>query len=163
MKKAAFYNLFFIVLLSVSGMQSLFSQQDTTRKDMEVVYDYKSNLYIFQNKMGTLFTMTPDEYMKYSLKQLNSSYFKEKNAIKKKEEPAQKEPLSLFNLRKSNSLLEEIFGPGGVRVTTQGSIELTTGLKRDVLNNPTLPERSRKRNRFDLDQQIQLNVNAKVG
>jgi len=130
---------------------------------MEVVYDYKSNLYIFQNKMGTLFTMTPDEYMKYSLKQLNSSYFKEKNAIKKKEEPAQKEPLSLFNLRKSNSLLEEIFGPGGVRVTTQGSIELTTGLKRDVLNNPTLPERSRKRNRFDLDQQIQLNVNAKVG
>lgn len=50
-----------------------------------------------------------------------------------------------------------------MQITTQGSVELTGGFKRDVTDNPTLPERARKRNMFDFDQQIQMNVNAKVG
>ena len=108
--------------------------------------------------------MTPAEYMNYAQKQLNNNYFRSRNAIRDETEaepPAQQ--FSLFNIRKSNNLLEDIFGPGGVQITTQGSVELTTGLKRTVIDNPTLPERARKRNTFDLDPQIQLNVNAKVG
>ncbi|MDD2513449.1 MAG: cell surface protein SprA, partial [Proteiniphilum sp.] len=54
-------------------------------------------------------------------------------------------------------------GPGGVQLTTQGSIEISAGMKRDVTENPTLPLRARKRNRFSFDQQIQLHMNAKVG
>ncbi len=135
----------------------------------EVIYDYKTNRYLFQNKIGdktigTPFTMTPREYMQYSLKKLNNNYFKEKNATAKESDiDRQNEPPSLLNIRKSNSLIEDIFGPGGVQITTQGSVELTTGLKRNATDNPTLPERSRKRNMFSFDQQIQLNVNAKVG
>ncbi|MGI6047837.1 MAG: cell surface protein SprA [Petrimonas sp.] len=200
MEKKTYIAILILILLILSGIHSLFAQQDTFKirfpvqktiveapRDLlrkppidlqtpsnikiEVVYDYKTNLYIFQNKIGDKvigipFTMTPSEYMEYTLKRLNSSYFKDRNALKKEEEAAtapQKESLSLLNIRKSNNLLEDIFGPGGVQITTQGSVELTTGLKRTVINNPTLPERARKRNIFDLEQQIQLNVNAKVG
>lgn len=108
--------------------------------------------------------MTPAEYMNYTQKQLNNSYFRSRNAIRDETEvESSASQFSLFNIRKSNNLLEDIFGPGGVQITTQGSVELTTGLKRTVIDNPTLPERVRKRNTFDLDPQIQLNVNAKVG
>ena len=134
----------------------------------EVFYDYKVNRYVFQNKIGDKvigipFTMTPEEYMDYTLRELNNRYFKDRNAVRKEEKPAGKEPLPLFNLRQGKTLLEDIFGPGGIQVVTRGSIELSSGLKRNVIDNPTLPERSRKRTRFDLDPQIQLDVNAKVG
>ena len=182
----------------IGGIQSLFAQQDTTKtrfpvqktivetpEDLlrkspidlqtpsnirtEVFYDYKTNLYIFQIKIGDKiigipFTMTPSEYMEYTRKQLNSNYFRNRNAIRDEAETQpQSQPFSLLNIRRSNNLLEDIFGPGGVQITTQGSVELSTGLKRTVTDNPTLPERARKRNVFDLDPQIQLNVNAKVG
>lgn len=135
----------------------------------EVVYDHNLNRYLFQNKIGdkvvgTPFSMTPDEYMRYTLNTLNNNYFKEKNNFRNQSvQKPKNEPVSLFNIRKSNNLLEEVFGSGGVQITTQGYIELSSGLKRTVTDNPTLPERSRKRNTFDFDQQIQLNVNAKVG
>lgn len=192
------YHFLLILLLTGSGTEALFAQQDTAkirypvRKTMtetpedldrkppadlktpsniktETVYDYKTNRYIFRNKIGDAvvgvpFTMSPEEYMKYRLKQLNATYFKNKNAVRKEEAPPpQDKVFSLLNIRKSNSILEDIFGPGGVQITTQGSIELSAGLKRNVIDNPTLPQRARKRNRFDFDRQIQLNVNAKVG
>jgi cell surface protein SprA len=48
-------------------------------------------------------------------------------------------------------------------VQAEGSLEVSAGFKRDVTDNPTLPQRARIRNRFDLDQQIALILNAKVG
>ncbi len=134
----------------------------------EVTYDAKNGRYIFQNKIGDKevglpFTMTPAEYMKYATKQLNSIYFKERNAIREEKTEPEKKPFSLLNIRQGNGILEDIFGPGGIRISTQGSIELSGGFKQNRTDNPTLPERARKRNTFDLDQQIQLNVNAQVG
>lgn len=135
-----------------------------------VVYDYKTNRYLFQNRIGSTvvgipFTMTPAEYMDYRLKEMNSTYFKDKNSISSDlSSPSIKnKPFSLLNIRKSNNLLSDIFGPGGVQFSTQGSIELSAGLKRDVTDNPTLPDKARTRNTFDFKPQIQLNVNAKVG
>ena len=69
----------------------------------------------------------------------------------------------MLDRRKGNSPIEDIFGPGGVRITTNGSIELSSGIVSNRIDNPTLPERSRKRNRLDLDPKIQLDVNARVG
>ena len=134
-----------------------------------VVYDYITDRYLFQNRIGDRivgvpFSMTPSEYMDYRLKEMNSSYFRKRNSLdSKKGISSSSQSFSLLKLRKSNNLLEEIFGPGGVQIRTQGSLELSAGLKRDVTDNPTLPERARTRNTFDFDQQIQFNINAKVG
>lgn len=134
-----------------------------------VVYDYLTNRYLFQNRIGDRiigvpFSMSQAEYMDYRLKQLNSGYFKKRNSLSSASNIAStSQPYSLLNIRKSNNLLEDIFGPGGIKITTQGSFELSSGIKRDVTNNPTLPERARARTTFDFNPQIQFNVNAKVG
>jgi cell surface protein SprA len=67
------------------------------------------------------------------------------------------------NNRPTQSALERFFGTGGVQVTTRGFIELGTGWQQTSTNNPALPQQLRRRNRFDLTPQIQLNVNARVG
>ncbi len=106
--------------------------------------------------------MTPKEYMEYRLKQMQNSHFRYRNASgNSTPPPIRPTPLSLQ--RNRNNQGTSIFGPGGIRLTTQGSIEISTGLKRDVTDNPTLPQRARIRNRFDFDQQIRFNMNAKVG
>lgn len=58
---------------------------------------------------------------------------------------------------------ERVFGPGGVRVKTQGSAEVTMGLKRNSTQDPSLPERARSRTFFNFDESVQLNVQASVG
>ena len=58
---------------------------------------------------------------------------------------------------------ERIFGPGGVRVKTQGSAEVVLGMKQNKTKNPSLPERARNRTFFNFDESVQLNVQASVG
>ncbi|WP_169337977.1 cell surface protein SprA [Proteiniphilum acetatigenes] len=133
----------------------------------EVRYDHHTNLYIIERMIGDMvvgipIVMTPKEYMEYRLKQMQNSHFRDRNASGDSSPPPVR-PTPLSRQRARNNQGATIFGPGGVRLTTQGSIEISAGLKRDVTNNPTLPQRARVRNRFDFDQQIQLNMNAKVG
>lgn len=58
---------------------------------------------------------------------------------------------------------EKIFGPGGVRIRTQGTAELKFGATLKNIDNPALPIRNRKTTTMDFDEKINLNVNGKVG
>jgi cell surface protein SprA len=58
---------------------------------------------------------------------------------------------------------EKIFGPGGVRVKTQGTAELKFGATMKNIDNPSLPIRNRKTTNMNFDEKINLNVNGKVG
>ena len=58
---------------------------------------------------------------------------------------------------------EKIFGPGGVRIKTQGSAELKFGANIKNIDNPSLPIRNRKTTAMDFDEKINVNVNGKVG
>ncbi len=59
--------------------------------------------------------------------------------------------------------LEKIFGPGGVQLKTQGSVNLSMGVKTNKTDNPALALDARRRTYFDFDQKIQATVNASVG
>lgn len=59
--------------------------------------------------------------------------------------------------------LEKIFGPGGVQLKTQGSVQISTGIKTNKTDNPALSLTSRRKTYFDFDQKIQATVNATVG
>ena len=142
------------------------------RSQTEVHYDPLSGLYIFENKIagivvGTPYSMTSREYMEYRLRQAQTNYFRKRNALHADSlQPslqALSKPIYPAQMRKKKDRSENIFGLGGLRLTTQGSVEISAGMNRDVTDNPTLPQRARKRTMFDFDQQIQLNVNAKVG
>ena len=58
---------------------------------------------------------------------------------------------------------EKIFGPGGVRIKTQGTAELKFGATMKSIDNPSLPIRNRKTTTMDFDEKINLNVNGRVG
>lgn len=150
-----------------NGICSLRAQISLSGLRTEVRYDYLYDRYIFEKKIGnvvvgTPYSMTPEEYMAYRLRRMQTDYFRERNALG----DSLQLPLKTFSpvlLGKQSATRETIFGPGGLRLTTQGYVEMSAGMNRNVTNNPTLPQRARKRSMFNFDQQIQLHVNAKVG
>ena len=107
------------------------------------------------------FFMTYDDYESWAMQQSMQQYFKKKNA----EEAANagKEKFDFTDMHFDLGPAEKIFGPGGVRVKTQGSAELKIGGNLKFVDNPTLSERNRKVFGFDLDENINLSLNGKVG
>jgi len=131
-----------------------------------VEYDIRTGHYVVRTRIGdmqisTPIVLTPEEYQDYSLQQSLRSYYRQKN-----DEEFQKAANEAFNLTDIQFDLgpgERIFGPGGVRVRTQGSAEVTMGLKNNTTKDPSLPERARSRTFFNFDENVQLNVQANVG
>lgn len=157
-----------IILFLLNGMVSLFAQQQTAGVKTVVRYDPLSGLYIFEKKIGehllsTPMTMTRKEYMAYRLRVMQGDHFRELGRASAGNNASPDRSFTVTGVRKEPQKLTSIFGPGGVQLSSQGSVEIIAGMKRDVTDNPTLPLRARKRNMFNFDQQIQLNLNAKVG
>lgn len=141
--------------------------KDPSNMQTTVEYDPRTKQYIFKTKVGdmevsTPFTLTQGEYLDYSLKQFKSKYFKEKNkeTFLNKDE---KEEFSLKDIQLNIGPAERLFGPGGVKITTQGYVEATMGVKHTSTDNPTLSERNRSRTSFEFKEDIQMNVSASVG
>ena len=131
-----------------------------------VEYDIRTGTYVVRTKLGdadltTPISLTPEEYQDYSFQKSVQAYYRQKN-----EEEFQKAANKEFNLADMQfniGAAERIFGPGGVRVKTQGSAEIELGLKQNKTKNPSLPERARNRTFFNFDENVQLNVQASVG
>jgi cell surface protein SprA len=145
--------------------QSPADLRDPANVNSSVEYDPNSGLYIFRTKVGDMDIVTPfvlneEEYRNYSLRQSMSSYWADKN----KGNVDAGSQLSLSNIQIGlNPTADKIFGPGGVQLKTQGSVDLSFGFKISSRNNPTIPERNRRNTIFDFDTKIQLSANAKVG
>ncbi|MDR2468957.1 MAG: cell surface protein SprA [Tannerella sp.] len=131
-----------------------------------VEYDLHTGMYIIRTKVGdmeieTPITLTPAEYQDYSMMESMRAYYRQKN-----EENFQNEKNGKFSLSDMQFDLgpaEKLFGPGGVRMKTQGSAEMIIGMKTSSTKNPSLPERSRSRTYFNFDTNIQVSMNASVG
>ena len=132
----------------------------------EVVYDPASGMYVFRTLVGdneivTPYMMTPEQYANVLMRQDMFSYFNSRNAetFEKKD----KEPFNIFDMNFSLGPLEKVFGPGGVRLQTQGSVQLSLGVKSNKTENPALTKRNRRKTYFDFDSKIQASINASVG
>ena len=137
---------------------------DNLKQDVE--YNDSLDLYVIGSKMSdsyinTPIYMTPAEYRKWSEKKAMQRYFREKN-----DEIYQakgKEKFDFTDMHFELGPAEKIFGPGGVRIKTQGTAELKFGATLKSIDNPSLPIRNRKTTTIDFDEKINLNVNGKVG
>ena len=132
----------------------------------QVEYNDSLNLYIFGSKMGdsylnTPILMTPDEYRQWSERKERERFFRLKDA----ENVANKgkEKFDFADMHFDLGPAEKIFGPGGVRIKTQGTAELKLGGNIKNVDNPSLPERNRKTKSVDFDEKININVTGKVG
>lgn len=134
--------------------------------NQDVVYNDTLNRYIFGSKIGNSWVnapimMTPQEYRKWSEQQLFKQYFRTKNA--EVFEKKGKEKFDFTDMHFDLGPAEKIFGPGGVRIKTQGTAELKFGGTIKKIDNPSLPIRNRKMTTMNFDEKINLNVNGRVG
>ena len=132
----------------------------------QVVYNDTIDRYIIGNRMDSTWLsapimLTPKEYLAWTEQQQRNSYFRKQN-----DEIFQakgKEKFDFSDMHFDLGPAEKIFGPGGIRVKTQGSAELKFGINKKNIDNPSLPIRNRKTTMMDFDEKINLNVNGKVG
>lgn len=141
--------------------------RDPSNVKTEIEYDIKNNTYLFKTKIGdqvwsTPFSMTQDEYNDYSLKRSMADYFKVKNN-ETMERGNTTDEFALKDIRIPLGAAEKIFGPGGVKVRPQGYVEFSMGVKRNTTKDPTISEKRRTNTLFDVDQKINLSVNASIG
>ncbi|MCM1369698.1 MAG: cell surface protein SprA [Candidatus Amulumruptor caecigallinarius] len=132
----------------------------------EAVYDPTSGMYVIRTLLGdreivTPYMMTAEQYNNMVMRKDMYSYFHERN--QESYEKKDKEPFNIFDMNFSLGPLEKVFGPGGVRLQTQGSVQISMGIKSNFTDNPALSEKNRRKTFFDFDQKIQASVNASVG
>ena len=130
-----------------------------------VEFDDKTGNYVIRTRVGetditTPFSMTSDEYLRYSAQNEMQSYWKEKN---RKGDVNNEDKFSLSDMKFNIGPADKIFGPGGVQVRTQGSAELIFGVKHNKIENPALTEDMRSIFTPDFDMKIQMNVQGTVG
>lgn len=132
----------------------------------EVEYDPASGMYVFVTRIGeqevvTPYMMSSEEYAAMMMRRDMFGYFNSRNS--ESFEKKDKEPFNIFDMNFSLGPLEKVFGPGGVRLQTQGSIQLSFGIKSNKTDNPALTKRNRRKTYFDFNQKIQATINASVG
>ena len=137
---------------------------DNIRQTVE--YDDSANVYYVGSKIGDSYLnapvlMTPEEYAKWSEQRVLHDFFRKKNAENVTAKGQDK--FSFADMHFDLGPAEKIFGPGGVRIKTQGTAELKVGANIKSIDNPSLPIRNRKTTAFDFDEKINLSVNGKVG
>ncbi|MDR2917144.1 MAG: cell surface protein SprA [Tannerella sp.] len=145
--------------------------RDPDNLQTEVEYDLNSGTYLIRSRVGDLdlgtpLRMTPEEYQNYSLKQSLNQYFQDRNRSALDSVGAAGRGGNQFNLMDMQFDLggaDKLFGPGGVRLRSQGTIGLDMGLKTSKTKNPSLPEKSRSRTFFNFDTNVQMNMHASVG
>lgn len=129
-------------------------------------YDEDTETYLWGTKLGgdfvdTPFPLTAEEYKKLTLHSTLAAYYRKKNKEEYKEKG--KDKFDFTDMHFDLGPMNKIFGPGGVRIKTQGSAELKIGANTRFTDNPSLSERNRKVFGFDFDEKINLSLNGKVG
>jgi cell surface protein SprA len=139
--------------------------KDPSNVTSNVEYDPATGYYIFHSKVGdmdisTPFVLSEDEYRRHALQESMNQYWAEK--AKTNTDGGNKFSLSDIKIGLGEKG-ENIFGPGGVQLKTQGSVDLDFGFNISKRENPTISERNRINTIFDFDTKIQLSANGSVG
>ncbi|MDE5773806.1 MAG: cell surface protein SprA, partial [Muribaculaceae bacterium] len=132
----------------------------------ETEYDPDLGMYVLHTKLGdkdiiTPYMLTPEQYNEMATHREMFGYFRERNSFSEQEK--EKQPFNILDMNFALGPLEKVFGPGGVRLTTQGSIQVSMGIKSNKTDNPALSLKSRRKTYFDFDQKIQATIGASVG
>lgn len=132
----------------------------------DVWYDERTGTYRMGTKLGeewaeTPYFMTSDEYQNWAVRRSMEEYYAKKN--KEEFESSGKNKFDFTDMQFNIGKASKIFGPGGVRIKTQGSASLKLAGNHRFTDNPSLSERNRKVFSFDFDEKINLSLNGKVG
>ncbi len=130
----------------------------------KVDYDPTTNKYILTETIGGNFYRNPtymsfDEYLKYEYDKQQTDYWKQRNNANSLILNSNAQP----KLLGSNLLIDRLFGPGGVDIRPSGNVQLTFGMNRQIVDNPTLIQAAKKQGGFNFDMNINMNLVGKIG
>lgn len=133
----------------------------------DTIYNEKDSTFSIATKMGNTtlgvpFIMSQEEYAKSKMQNSIERYFKKKNQ-EEFDKMNNGNKFDFSDMKFDLGPAEKLFGPGGVRIKTQGSAEMKIGFQMQKVDNPSLPQRSRETNSFNFDEVINLNVKGNVG
>ena len=108
----------------------------------QAIYNDTLNRYVIGNRMGNTWLsapimLTPDEYMKWTEQNERNAFYRQKN--NEIYQAKGKEKFDFSDMHFDLGPAEKIFGPGGIRVKTQGTAELKFGINKKNIDNPSLP------------------------
>ncbi len=131
-----------------------------------VEYNDSLDIYLVGSKIGDSYInapvlMSPEEYRAWSERRAMYQFFRQKDAENVAADG--KDKFSFTDMQFDLGPAEKIFGPGGVRLKTQGTAELQMGMTMKNIDNPSLPIRNRKTKAFDFDEKINLSMTGSVG
>ena len=129
-------------------------------------FDPKTGFYTVRTMLGnvdiaTPFLLTAQQYNDWQLRRSMQRYYRDRNMALVTDK--EKQPFNIFDMNFALGPLEKVFGPGGVALKTQGSIQIKTGIKTNKTDNPSLSLSARRKTYFDFDQKIQATIGASVG
>lgn len=130
------------------------------------VYDGKSGNYLLVTtvdgrKVGVPIAYTPAQYRAYLQRQEGTDYYRAR--AREEAQTEGKRQFNPFDFGFELGPAEKIFGPGGVKLKTQGSAEVLLGVKSNATDNPSIPINARRHTFLDFDEKIQASVQASVG
>ena len=130
-------------------------------------YDPKTNLYIYQSKIGQIdvglpLKLSPEDYRKIFRKDLIDKYFNEQVSLIDNEDQDERRNL-LPDLYINSNFFESIFGGNEIELIPQGSVAIDLGARYNKRDNPTIPVRNRSNLGLDFNQLISLSLSGKIG
>lgn len=156
-------------------VSSLFAQSDTSTyqgigKDKtdptteEVVFDPVTNQYIITKKIGDQVIstdyMSAEEYRQKKLNNSTKDYWKQKEADRSK---GNDNNSLIPKINVPNEFFKNIFGSNKIEIRPQGTAEIIMGVRVNKTENPMIPQQQRTVTMFNFDQNIQINLLAKIG
>lgn len=146
--------------------QSPLYLNDPDNFETEIIYDPLTGQYTFKRRIGQFYydtpaTLTQSEYFDYQNRKGIQQYWKERRSQNSR---STTNGTSIIPpLYVGGKAFETIFGSNTIDIRPQGSVDLTFGFKHSFRDDPSMTERRKRHNDFIFDQDIQLNVIAKIG
>ena len=129
-------------------------------------YDPVTRTYVIRTRVGDFDIATPlmlseRQYNNLQYRRAMQQYYRQRNS--ESFMGKEKDPFNPLDMHFAIGPLEKIFGPGGVQLKTQGSVQIKMGIKSNKTDNPSLSLSARRKTYFDFEQKIQATINASVG
>lgn len=133
-----------------------------------IQYDPETNTYNFQYMTGSTpygpgAYMDVNEYIDYDLRQSIDDYWDAHSSSSYVGGNRRGGGGVIPQLHIGGDIFESIFGSNTIDIRPAGSMELKFGVKYNKIDNQALPVKQRRTIQFDFDQDIQLNMIAKIG
>ncbi|MCD7937305.1 MAG: cell surface protein SprA [Tannerellaceae bacterium] len=161
-----FYPFFYYPFESLPGSWESYADiYNLPELEIQAVYDPARNGYLLYSSVygvrtGVPLFLTSSEYLAYRTRCFRRNYYRERNRMG---QTTVRQETFLHELWTPNRKKEGPFGNGGLRFRLKGTAEVLLGVRQTRTHNPSLPVRSRRRTYFDLDEKIQVSLQAEMG